>query len=299
MDWITGMQKAIDYIERNITLDIDYEEISKQSFSSSYHFQRVFSILCGYTLGEYIRNRRLTLAGAELASGDVKVIDVALKYGYESPDSFAKAFFKFHGITPSAAREPGAILRSFARLSIKISLEGGTVMDYRIEEKPNLIFTGYKKHFTGVPGERFEQEENFYIHTRANQYLLKGMAIDPVIEYCIMTDFDDDGYDFYIANILPDYMREHIEDDAVLGKEEAKRFENTLIPAHTYAVFATEPAKFPTRLHLPLRKRIITEWLPSSDYILSDAPEISVIHWYRKPDDEKRYIELWIPVEKK
>jgi AraC family transcriptional regulator len=299
MDWITGMQKAIDYIERNITLELDYEEIAKQSFSSSYHFQRVFSILCGYTLGEYIRNRRLTLAGAELASGHIKVIDTALKYGYESPDSFAKAFFKFHGITPSAAREPGATIRSFARLSIKISLEGGTVMDYRIEEKPGVIFTGYKKHFTGVPGERFDQEENFYVHTRANQYLLKGMAKDPVTEYCIMTDFDDDGYDFYIANILPDYMREHIEDDSVLGKEDAKRFINIEIPAHTYAVFETEPAKFPTLLHLPLRKQIITEWLPSSEYILSDAPEISVIHWYRKPNDEKRYIELWIPVEKK
>lgn len=96
MDWIKGMQKAIDYIEEHLTETIDYEVVAAQSFSSSYHFQRVFSILCGFTMGEYIRNRRLSLAGQELASSDAKVIDVAFKYGYESPDGFAKAFQKFH-----------------------------------------------------------------------------------------------------------------------------------------------------------------------------------------------------------
>ena len=127
MNWITGMQKAIDYIEANLTEEIDYEKVAAESFSSSYHFQRVFSILCGYTLGEYIRLRRLSLAGVELANGKdkVKVIDIALKYGYDSPDSFSKAFQKFHGITPSQARADGSMLKSFSRLSIKISLEGG------------------------------------------------------------------------------------------------------------------------------------------------------------------------------
>ena len=90
MDWITGMQKAIDYIEEHITEKIDYESVAKQSFSSCSHFQSVFSILCGYTLGEYIRNRRLSLAGSELTSGSTKVIDVALKYGYDSSDSFSE-----------------------------------------------------------------------------------------------------------------------------------------------------------------------------------------------------------------
>ena len=96
MDWIIGMQKAIDYIEEHITEEIDYEMVAQQSFSSSFHFQRVFSILCGYTLGEYIRCRRLSLAGAELALGKIKVIDAAVKYGYDSPDSFGRAFQKFH-----------------------------------------------------------------------------------------------------------------------------------------------------------------------------------------------------------
>ena len=112
MEWINGMQRALAYIEEHLTEEIDYEEVAKQSFSSSFHFQRVFSILCGYTLGEYIRNRRLTLAGAELQSENAKVIDVALKYGYESPDSFAKAFQKFHGILPSQARSEKAMLKA-------------------------------------------------------------------------------------------------------------------------------------------------------------------------------------------
>ena len=151
MDWITGIQNAIDYIENHLTETIDYDIVAKQSFSSTYHFQRIFSILCGFTVGEYIRNRRLSLAGSELATSDIKVIDVAMKYGYESPDSFAKAFQKFHGVTPSAARMKGSKLRSFSRLILKISLEGGKLMNYRIEEKPEMILTGYKKHFAGVP----------------------------------------------------------------------------------------------------------------------------------------------------
>ena len=110
MDWISGIQNAINYIEAHLTEPISYDAIAAQSFSSSYHFQRIFSILCGYTLGEYIRNRRLSLAGIELAAGDAKVIDIALKYGYESPDSFAKAFQKFHGILPSEAKNNGGNL---------------------------------------------------------------------------------------------------------------------------------------------------------------------------------------------
>ena len=139
MDWIKGLQRSIDYIEAHLTKTIDYESVASQSFSSSHHFQRVFSILCGFTVGEYIRNRRLSLAGTELATSDAKVIDVALKYGYESPDSFAKAFKKFHGILPSEVKKGGGNLKSFSRLVLKISLEGGTLMNYKILEKPEIL----------------------------------------------------------------------------------------------------------------------------------------------------------------
>ena len=290
MEWVVGIQRAIDYIEDHITEELDYEEIARTGFSSSYHFQRVFSILCGYTLGEYIRSRRM-----ELAADKIRVIDAAVKYRYESPDSFAKAFARFHGITPSAAREPGARLRSFTRLSIRISLEGGSSMDYRIEEKPEMVLTGYKRFFTGSPAERDAQEEAFYVTTRLNQYALKGLAGDPVTSYGVMTNFREEGYDFYIAAKLQEWEREHLEEE--LGNaEDAARFENIAIPAHTYVVCETERCKYPTMIFPQLRRRIVEEWLPSSRYVLAEAPEISVTHWFRNPDSEKRYIELWLPV---
>ena len=300
MDWITGLQKAIDYIEGHLTEEIDYEKVAAESFSSSYHFQRVFSILCGYTLGEYIRLRRLSLAGAELADGRAKVIDIALKYGYDSPDSFAKAFQKFHGVTPSQARADGMMLKSFSRLSIKISLEGGSTMNYRIEEKPRIVFSGFKRHFSGTPAKRMEQEREFYLETRLNQYALKGLTRDLDTTYNIMTDFDDDGYNFYIAGILDPFGTDEL--DKVLG-EDAKRFEKIIVPAGKYLICETERTRYPVELQEELRKRAINEWLPSSGYELANAPEIAVSHWFYKHGDKavlnSRYIELWIPIEKK
>ncbi len=136
MDWICGIQQGIDYIEAHLTEKLDYQDIARQAYSSVFQFQRVFHILCGYTLGEYIRARRLTLAGNELSFQGTKVIDTALKYGYDSPESFARAFIRFHGITPSQAKEDGAQLKSFSRLSVKLTLKGGSMMDYRIEKRP-------------------------------------------------------------------------------------------------------------------------------------------------------------------
>ena len=299
MDWITGIQKAIDYIEANLTEEIDYEKVAAESFSSSYHFQRVFSILCGYTLGEYIRLRRLSLAGVELANGKDKVIDIALKYGYDSPDSFAKAFQKFHGITPSQARADGNTLKSFSRLSIKISLEGGSTMNYRIEEKDEMILTGYKRRFSGIPGERMEQEKEMYVKTRPLQYILQGLSGDVVKNFDIITNIDDEGYDFYIASQLNEYCRNNLNKDGVLGEEFAKYFENITIPPCTYAVFETEKCAYPTTIFLDLRRKIASEWLPNSGYQLKDAPELVVTHWFEGEKRNQRYRELWIPVEKK
>ena len=299
MDWVTGMQCAIDYIEEHLTEDIDYEKVAAESFSSSYHFQRVFSILCGYTLGEYIRLRRLSLAGAELASGKEKVIDVALKYGYDSPDSFAKAFQRFHGITPSQARIDGAMIRSFSKLSIKISLEGGSMMNYRIEEKEEMVLTGYKRRFSGVPGEREEQEKDMYVNTRVFQYILQGLSGNIEKNYDIITNIGDDGYDFYIAKQITEYLRNNLNKTSVLGEEYAKHFENITIPKCTYAIFETERCSYPTTIFLDLRKRIASEWLPNSGYQLADAPELVVTHWFRGEKSNQRYRELWIPIEKK
>ena len=300
MDWITGIQNAINYIEDHITEELDYEQIAKVSFSSSFHFQRVFSILCGYTLGEYIRNRRLTLAGAELANTREKVIDVAYKYGYDNPESFAKAFQKFHGITPSQARGIGVMLKSFSRLSIKVSLEGGSIMNYRIEEKPAMLLTGYKRRFTGSPNDKQDQDHNFACETRLEQYILEGMCREHETIYQILTNFDADGYDFYYAYQFPSWA---LEDMQEIPADIAARFENVSIPAGTYIVFETERCEFPTAKMDELRMKAVSEWLPTSGYELRDAPEIGVIHWFWEEGNDKvnhsRYCELWLPITKK
>lgn len=285
MDWIIGIQKAIDYIEINITEKLNYENIAAQAFVSSYHFQRVFSIMCGFTLGEYIRNRRLTLAGNEIVTSDMKIIDIALKYGYESPDSFSKAFFRFHGVVPSVVRKSGGQLKSFSRLSLKNSLEGGSSMKYRIEAKPAFSLVGYKTRFTGDVSERLEQERDFWVNTRSEQEELRLMRdAEENIWYDINTNFCDSGYDHYIA--VPSQERL------------TQQFERIELSAATYVICETEKVKYPTRLHTDLRKQLVAEWLPTSGYQLSDLPEVVVTHWHKKPNDHERYIELWLPIEK-
>ena len=176
-------------------------------------------------------------------------------------------------------------------------------MEYRIEEKPELLLTGYKQRLTGVPHitqEYDDQITDLYVHTRVNQFLLRCMSADDswVTNYSVITNVSDDGYDFYIAEQLLDWYHEHMAEDIVLGAE-ASRFEDILIPAGTYAVFETERCEYPTTRNVELRKRIAAEWLPSSDYILADRPELLVFHWYRGEKREERYIELWVPVEKR
>ena len=301
MEWITGIQNAINYIEDHITEELDYEQIAKESFSSSFHFQRVFSILCGYTLGEYIRNRRLTLAGAELASTSEKVIDVAFKYGYETPESFAKAFQKFHGITPSQARGVGAMLKSFSRLSIKVSLEGGSIMNYRIEEKKPLILFGYKARFTGSPKDRNLQDHNFICNTRLKHAALQYMAHDVDTTFCVMNNITDDGYDFYVASYIGEDDRDDLSE--TFGEEVAGWFEQITIPGGTYLICEGERCEYPANYADNLYREAATNLLPGSGYELVQGPEVEILHWFYKEGDEKlnssRYLELWLPIAKK
>ena len=299
MGWITGIQNAINYIEEHITENLDYEAIARESFSSSFHFQRVFSILCGYTLGEYIRNRRLTLAGAELAQTGGKVIDVAAKYGYESPESFTKAFQKFHGVTPSQAKS-GVMLKSFSRLSIKVTLEGGSIMNYRIEEKPEMLLTGYKRRFTGSPNDKQEQDHNFACESRLEQAILEGLSREHETVYQILTNFDPEGYDFYFAYQFPSWALKDLDD---LPADIVSRFHHVKVPAGQYLVCETQRCQFPTARMDELRKKAVSEWLPGSGYELRQAPEIGVIHWYWEEGNDRlnnsRYCELWLPIMKK
>lgn len=173
-------------------------------------------------------------------------------------------------------------------------------MDYRVEKKPEMIFTGYKRRFTGTPADRSDQECAFYVSTRANQYILKGISRDCDTSYNIISGFCDEGYDFYIASMLDKWSTENL--DKVLGAEEAKRFEKIVVPEGLYLICETERTKYPTMVFEELRRKAVSEWLPASGYELADAPEISVHHWYYKNGDAEvnnsRYTELWIPIMK-
>ncbi len=175
MDWVKTIERAIAYIENNITEELTIGRIASEVNVSAFYFQKGFSMLCGYTVGEYIRMRRLSLAGSELLSSDARIIDLAVKYGYDSPDSFTKAFARFHGSTPTDIRKNGAALNSFAPLHIRLSLEGGTVMNYRIEKKPAFKVMGVSKTFsyesanTDIPAYWDE------VHVRAEEKAVTGM----------------------------------------------------------------------------------------------------------------------------
>lgn len=288
MDWITGIQKAIDYIEEHLTDEMDYEKISAESFSSSYHFQRVFSLLCGYTLGEYIRLRRLTLAGAELAGGKEKVIDIALKYGYDSPDSFAKSFQKFHGITPSQARANGTALKSFSRLSIKISLEGGNIMNYRVEEK--AAFDVLEK----VEIHSVENAEN---ETSIPAFWARAYA-DGTMD-TLAKSTDDDTYMFGICYNNPDKNAKTFEYSiAVKCDEDAvvpNGFRKTKIPAKTWLVFTCIGA-MPNAIQ-DTWKKIVSEFFPTSAY--QPTYEMDIEAYTQGDMDSPDYrSEIWIPVQK-
>lgn len=149
MDFLNRMNETMDYIEDHLAGEISYEKIAKLSCCSMHQFGRVFSYVVGVSLSEYIRHRRLTLAAFDLQSSDTKIIDIALKYGYDSPNSFTRAFIEMHNISPKEARSKGIMLKSYPRLSFHISIKGDVEMNYRIEEKGAITFVGRIKKIAG------------------------------------------------------------------------------------------------------------------------------------------------------
>lgn len=275
--WIEGIQEAIEYIEDNLTEELNIHEIADKACVSAFHFQRIFNVLCGFTVGEYIRNRRLSLAGLELTKANAKVIDVAIKYGYDSPDSFTRAFTKFHGIAPSAARVKGAKLKSFARLRVKLSLEGGTMLDYKIVEKAQFTVMGKARGFNSDTS--YEEIPKFW-----EEHMTNGD--DKVVSGMYGICFDSDGKNFV-------YM---IADNYIPWDEVPEGYETKVIPAATWAVF---PCKGPLPKALQdVNTKIWSEWLPScKEYKLAGNYTIEL---YAPPaaNPDEDYSEIWIPVKK-
>lgn len=161
MDWLDSMNKAVEYIEDNIIEKLDIEKVAKIALSSPFHFQRMYHVITGVTIAEYVRRRRLTLAAQDIISGE-KIINVAYKYGYETPEAFTKAFRRMYGMSPSAAREPEANLKAYPKLSFHISIKGDKDMNYKIVEKESFRVVGKQTRITMVDGENFEQVPEFW-----------------------------------------------------------------------------------------------------------------------------------------
>ena len=141
------IQQAIEYIERHLYEKIDYTDVAKSVYMSAYNFHRTFGFLVGMSPNEYVKSRRLSLAAQALQSSEISVIDAAYRFGYETPESFSKAFSRFHGCSPVQAKRGGVKLRLFNPLAIKITFEGGSVMDYAIKRKQGQRFLAVKRAF--------------------------------------------------------------------------------------------------------------------------------------------------------
>ncbi len=289
MDWAEGICRAIDYIEDKLTEEIDYAAVARRAACSSFYFQRIFAALCGMTMGEYIRARRLTLAGNELASGEAKVIDVALKYGYESPESFSRAFSRFHGIAPSEAKRRGGQLKSLSRLTVQIVLKGGTIMDYRIiEEEAFDIIERVERHSI-VDSQNLNTIPDFWIRARADGTIDALLALSDgeprVYGVCYGNDLTDDKrFDYGIA------VR------CASGAVAPEGLRRRTIPARTWAVFPCVGA-MPDAIQ-QLWHRICAEFFPSSAYAPTCEMDIEV---YPEGDmsSQNYRSEIWVPVRKK
>jgi AraC family transcriptional regulator len=265
VDSLERMNQALAYIEEHLADEIDFKQVEKLALCSEYHFRRMFSFLAGVTLSEYIRRRRLTLAAFELVHSDVRVIDLALKYGYISPDAFTRAFYNLHGVTPTEARNTGQPLKAYPRMTFRLMIKGVNEMNYRIEEKVGFRIVGIMKRvpliYEGVNPEiasMWAGLDDDMINT------LKALSnVEPAGLLSASTNFSEgrlDGgeLDHYIGVAT---TREH--------PENLTRLE---VPASTWAVFESV-GPFPETLQ-NIWGRIYAEWFPASSYEQVEGPEI-------------------------
>ncbi|MDF9482291.1 AraC family transcriptional regulator [Bacillus cereus] len=290
MDSLKNMNTAMRYIEDNLTNEIDFKEVARLALCSEYHFKRMFSFLAGISLSDYIRCRRLTLAAFELKNSNAKVIDVAIKYGYNSPDSFARAFQNLHGITPSEARNSSRSLKAYSPMTFQLSIQGGNEMNYRIEEKEPFRIIGITKRvpivFNGVNEEIASMWKS--LNPESIQTLKSLSNIEPTGIISASTNFSEGR------------MEEKGELDHYIGvattKDCPEEFKQLEVAASTWAIFeAVGP--FPDALQ-NVWGRIYSEWFPSSNYELAEGPEIL---WNKQKDISSPNFksEIWIPVLKK
>lgn len=283
MEWIERLNETINYIEEHLTDEIDYEELAKIAGCSTYHFQRMFAYMANVSLSEYIRRRKLSLAAVDLQGSDAKIIDIALKYGYNSPTAFTRAFQTIHGVAPSLVRSEGISVKSFPPLKFKLTVKGVEEMNYRIEKKDTFRVVGiskpmYKeieKNFATVP----KMWQDVAVDGTINR--LAGMMDMPLKGILGVCGFNADESMKYIIGVASSMAA-------------ADGLEEYTIPAFTWAVFPGEGV-CPQAIQ-ELEQRIVTEWLPTSGYEYDNGPDVEL---YISPDPQNAKFEVWIPVVKK
>ncbi|MBS5317032.1 MAG: AraC family transcriptional regulator [Clostridiales bacterium] len=283
MEWIERLNSAVNYIEEHLVDEIDYKQLAKIACCSTFHFQRMFSYIAEVPLSEYIRRRRMTMAAVDLQSTGEKVIDIALKYGYDSPTAFNRAFKSIHGITPSQAKLEGVTVKAFPPISFKISIKGDVEMNYRIEKKDAFRIVGV------VETLHKDLEQNFEVVPKMWQKIAMEGTIGKLVSMMdgevpgvlgVSACNEEENWKYFIAVA---------SNQPVDGQLEAY-----IVPAATCAIFYGE-GTMPHSIQ-ELEKRIVTEWLPTSGYEYGNAPDIEV---YINADPQNAKFEVWIPVVKK
>ena len=283
MEWIERLNSAISYIEEHLREDISYEQLAKIAGCSTYHFQRMFTYMAGVPLSEYIRRRKMSLAAVDLQSGEEKIIDIALKYGYNSPTAFNRAFQTVHGIAPSLVKKDGATIKSFPPLCFKIVVKGVEEMNYRIEHKDAFRIVGVSHPLYRELEKNFEIVPKMWQDVAMDGTLPKlatMMNAEPMGVLGVSACYDEDYWKYYIA----------VASSAEVGEG----MDECVIPPFTWAIFSGEGV-CPQAIQ-ELEQRIVTEWLPTSGYEYDNGPDIEL---YINPDPQNAKFEVWIPVVRK
>ncbi|WP_327167214.1 AraC family transcriptional regulator [Streptomyces subrutilus] len=284
---LDGLNRAMEHIEEHLDRPIDIADLARIAVTSEYHFRRLFSALAGMPLSEYVRRRRLTVAGAGVLAGDRTLLEVAVRYGYSSGEAFARAFRGLHGVGPGEARRDGARLRSQPRMSFRLVVEGSNSMQYRIVEKDAFRVAGKRAR---VP----------LVHEGMNPAIatfIRGIGTDTLRRIGELSDQEPEGI-VSASDNLADSRAEGTELDyyhgVVTGAAVPPGLDALAVPAGTWAVFESS-GPFPQTLQY-LWRDVFTEWFPSNPYRSRPGPEI--LRTRLAQDGSRADAELWIPVER-
>ncbi len=276
MEWMDRLNRAVAYLEEHLE-EPDLREAARIACCSPYHFQRMFTLLAGVPLSEYLRRRKMSRAAADLQNGE-RILDVALKYGYSSPTAFNRAFQSVHGLPPSAARAPGAVLKSHPPLRFAITVQGVEEMEYRIEKKGAFRIVG-----VSAPLKK-DMEENFQC---VPQLWGKAAAEGAIPRLAALMDGEPRGLLGVCDGLESSRYYIAVASSAPAGEG----LEEYTVPAFTWAVFPGAGEGAPAVQ--ALERRVVTEWLPTSGYEFAEGPDVEV---YLNPECTR--FEVWIPVAK-